>query len=242
MLERRVQRRNLAEYAAALIVVAFVLRSVWIASSGVLAVGGTALLAGIAYVTYRLHAFGSARTMPSDLATGSCVEFHRAELERQRDLLQNVWTWYLLPFWPGIGLILIGATMERPDRWPFALGTAVLAVLMAFQIAWMNKRSARTLQEMIERLKENPVAALRTDPPSLTLAQRLSVWFLTSFFGATSVGFLMGRFFPEVKANIFGLGALPPVTRDGVFVLVLIVVGVTVQALWWMIRRRSLKN
>jgi hypothetical protein len=238
MLERRVQRRNLAEYAAALIVVAFVLRSVWIASSGVLAVGGTALLAGIAYVTYRLHAFGSARTMPSDLATGSCVEFHRAELERQRDLLQNVWTWYLLPFWPGIGLILIGATMERPDRWPFALGTAVLAVLMAFQIAWMNKRSARTLQEMIDRLQQNPVAAFRRDPPSLTLAQRLSVWFLTSFLGATAVGFLMGRFLPEVKANIFDLGGLPPVTRDGLFVLVLIVVGVTVQALWWMIRRR----
>jgi hypothetical protein len=54
---------------------------------------------------------------------------------------------------------------------------------------------------------------------------------LTSFLGATAVGFLVGRFFPEVKANIFGLGGLPPVTRDGLFVLVLIVAGVTVQAL-----------
>jgi hypothetical protein len=113
---------------------------------------------------------------------------------------------------------------------------------MAFQIAWMNKRSAKTLQEMIDRLKENPVAALRKDPPSLTLAQRLSVWFLTSFLGATVIGFLMGRFFPEVMANAFGLGALPPVTRNGLFVLVLIVVGVTVQAFWWLIRRRSVKN
>jgi hypothetical protein len=242
MLERRVQRRNIAEYAAALVVVAFVLPPIWTAPNGVLAAGGAVLLAGIAYVTYRLHAFGSARSMPAALATRSCVEFHRAELERQRDLLQNVWTWYLLPFWPGMGLILIGATMERPDRWPFALGTAVLAVLMAFQIAWMNKRSARTLQEMIDRLEENPMAALRKDPPSLTLAQRLSVWFLTSFLGATVVGWLLGRFFPEVKTNIFGLGGLPPVTRDGLFVLVLIVAGVTVQALWWMIRRRSNKN
>jgi hypothetical protein len=58
-----------------------------------------------------------------------------------------------------------------------------------------------------------------------------SVWFLTSFLGATAVGFLVGRFFPEVKAKIFGLGGLPPVTRDGLFVLVLIVAGVTVQAL-----------
>ena len=238
MLERRVHRRNIGEYAAALVVVAFVLPRIWTAPNGVLAAGGAVLLAGIAYVTYRMHAFGSARTMPSDLATRSCVEFHRAELERQRDLLQNIWTWYLLPFWPGMGLILIGATMERSDRWPFALGTAVLAVLMAFQIAWMNKRSAKTLQETIDRLNENPVAALRKDPPSLTLAQRLSVWFLTSFLGATAMGFLVGRLFPEVKANIFGLGGLPPVTRDGLFVLILIVAGVIVQALWWMIRRR----
>ena len=61
---------------------------------------------------------------------------------------------------------------------------------------------------------------------------------MTSFLGAIAVGFLVGRFFPEVKANVFGLGSLPPVTRDGLFVLVLIVAGVTVQALWWMIRRR----
>lgn len=113
---------------------------------------------------------------------------------------------------------------------------------MAFQIAWMNKRSARTIQEMIDRLKEEPVVAPRTAPPSLTLAHRLSVWFLTSFLGATAVGFLMGRFLPKVKANIVGLGGLPPVTRDGLFVLVLIVVGVALQALWWMIRRRSIKN
>ncbi|HZI78054.1 MAG TPA: hypothetical protein VFD69_01005 [Vicinamibacterales bacterium] len=237
-LERRVHRRNIGEYAAALVVVAIVVPRIWTAPNSVLAAGGAVLLGGIAYVTYRMRAFGSARTMPSDLGTRSGLEFHRAELERQRDLLQNIWTWYLLPFWPGMGLILIGATMERPDGWPFALGTAVLAVRMAFQIAWMNKRSARTLQEMIDRLKENPVVALRRDPPSLTLAQRLSVWFLTSFLGAIAVGFLVGRFFPEVKANVFGLGSLPPVTRDGLFVLVLIVAGVTVQALWWMIRRR----
>lgn len=238
LLERRVHRRNIGEYAAALVVFAFVLRRIWTAPNGVLAAGGAVLLAGIAYVTYRIHSFSSARTMPSDLATRSCVEFHRAELERQQDLLQNIWTWYLLPFWPGMGLILIGATMERPDRWPFALGAAVLAVLMAFQLAWMNKRSARTLQEMIDRLKENPVVALRGDPPSLTLTQRLGVWFLTSFLAATVVAFLVGRFFPEVKGNIFGLGGFTPVTGDGLFVLALIVAGVTVQALWWMIRRR----
>jgi hypothetical protein len=238
MLERRVHLRNIGEYAAALVVVVFLLPRIWTAPNSVLAAGAAVLLAGIAYVTYRIHAFGSARTLPSDLAVLSCLEFHRAELERQRQLLRNSWTWYLLPFWPGIVLILVGATIDRPDRWPFALGAALLAVVMAFQIAWVNNRSAGTLQEMIDRLKENPVSALRNASPTLTLPQRLSVWFLTSFIGAAVVGFVMGRFFPEAKANILGLAQLQAATRDSLFVLVLIVAGVAVQALWWMIRRR----
>ncbi len=238
ILERRVHRRNIGEYAAALVVLAFVLPRIWTASNGVLAAGGVVLVAGVAYAMYKMHAFGSARTMPADLAVRSCVEFHRGELERQRDLLQNIWAWYLVPFWPGMGLILLGLTLEHPERWPFALGTAVLAVLMAFQIAWMSKRGAKTLQEMIDRLKENPMAALRTDPPSLTLAQRSSVWVMTSSLGATAVLIVMQRFFPEAKAGILDLVGLPAATPNAVFILVLLVVGVAAQAALWMIRRR----
>ena len=237
-LERGVRRRNTGEYVAALVVLTITLPWIWRAPNAVLGAGCALLLAAVGYVTYRLRARGAARSMPADLGVRSCVEFHRAELERQRDLLQNVWTWYLLPFWPGMALILVGATIERPEQWLFAAGTAALAVAMAFQIAWMNKLSAKTLQERIDRLEENPAAAFRMGPPSLTLGQRLSVWFLTSFLGATAVGFVMGRFFPEAKAGIFGLGGLPTPTRDGLFVLVLIVAGVVIQALWWMLRRR----
>jgi hypothetical protein len=237
MLERRVRRRNYVEYAAALVVVAFVAPLTWTAPNGVLLAGGLTLLAGIAYVGYRIHSAGSPRLMPADMGVLSSIDFHRAELERQRDLLQNIWTWYLLPFWPGLGLMMIGATIERPDHWPSALGSAVLAVLMGFQIAWMNKRSARTLQEMIDRFDENPVATLRSDPPSLTLAQRLSVWAVMSFLGATALLFVMQVFFPEAKASIIDFAGLPAATPNAVFILVLLAVGVAAQAAWWMIRR-----
>ena len=143
---------------------------------------------------------------------------------------------YVMPFWPGMAAILVGATIERPEQWLFAAGTAALAVAMAFR---SRGRTAKALQERIDRLKENPVAALQVGPPSLTRGQHLSVWFLTSFLGATAAGFVIGRFFPEMKADIFGLGGLPAPTWDGVFVLVLIVAGVVAQALWWTLRHRG---
>lgn len=238
MLERMVRRRNYGEYAAALVVTAFVVPRMWTAPNGVLLAGGAALLGGIGFVMYRIHEAGSARTMPTDIGVLSCVEFHRAELERQRDALQNIWTSYLLPFWPGMALILIGQVIERPERWLFSVATAALAVLMAFQIAWMNKRTAKTLQDVIDRLDENPVATFRSTPPPLTLSQQLNVWFLISFLGASAIGLVIRRFFPEAMASIPGLSELPAVTRNIVFVLVVLVVGMVIQALWWATRRR----
>jgi hypothetical protein len=80
--------------------------------------------------------------------------------------------------------------------------------------------------------------AFRTDPPSLTLAQRSSVWFMMSFLGATVVLVVMQRFFPGVKEGIQSAAGLPAETPNAVFLLLLAVVGVAVQAAWWMIRRR----
>jgi hypothetical protein len=50
---------------------------------------------------------------------------------------------------------------------------------------------------------------------------------------------VIGRFFPDTKARIPGLSERPTVTRDIVFVLVVLLAGVAAQALWWVMRRRS---
>ena len=156
-----------------------------------------------------------------------------------RDVLQHIWTWYLLPFWPGMALILIGGLIERPERWLFALGTATLALLLAFQIAWMNKRSAKALQDAIDTLEENPIAALNSPPPTLALPQQFNVWFLTSFLAASVIGLVIRRFFPEATGNIPGLMQLPSGARHIALVVALILAGMTIQALWWTLRQRD---
>jgi hypothetical protein len=61
---------------------------------------------------------------------------------------------------------------------------------------------------------------------------------MMSLLGATAVLFVMQRFFPNVKAGILSFAGLPAATPNAVFILLLLVVGVAVQAAWSMIRRR----
>jgi hypothetical protein len=112
-LERRVARRNLREYLAAVIVVAGYGWGMWLIPSLLLRVGaGLVIVATIVVVTW-LHRWGRAEPLASDLALKPALEFHRSQLERQRQLLSSVWRWYLLPFVPGLLVLVVGAALEQ---------------------------------------------------------------------------------------------------------------------------------
>jgi len=113
---------------------------------------------------YQLHKKGAARTVPAEMAFRTCLDFHRQQLERQRDLLRGVWTWYLLPFVPGIAVFLIGLfrwTMTLPHApaharviiITFAL-TAAACALVFFAIGKLNQWAAQKLQREIDALNE----------------------------------------------------------------------------------------
>jgi hypothetical protein len=90
--------------------------------------------------------------MPADLGVRDCLQFHRAELERQRDLLRSVWYWYLLPFVPGAAVILIARAIERPDRRVLALVVGVAFVVGFVLVGKLNETGARRIQRAIDRL------------------------------------------------------------------------------------------
>jgi hypothetical protein len=143
-------RRNWREYAAAVFVVGACGFLATRESNVIVLIGSGFMVLGTFYVVYHLQRFGSVRSMPSDLGLKDCLDFHRAELVRQRDLLQSVWWWYLLPFVPGLALILIGRAIERPDRWLRALGAAAVFVATFVMIGKLNERVARKLQGRID--------------------------------------------------------------------------------------------
>ncbi len=98
------------------------------------------------------------------MAFRTCLDFHRQQLERQRDLLRGVWTWYLLPFVPGLAVFpfrLFRWTMKLPHApahtrviiATFAL-TAAACALVFFAIGKLNQWAARKLQREIDALNQ----------------------------------------------------------------------------------------
>jgi len=163
--ERTIGRRNLVEYIAAALVIVLFAYYCWMFPTLLLRLGCGLMIAGTAYVIYQLHRRASARPAPADMAIRSCVDFQRAELARQRDALNAVWSWYLLPFVPGMAVFLLGLfqfTMhiaEAAGR-PFRSGIAVMAfsfvaacIAIVFAAIWLlNRRAAGYLQREIDEL------------------------------------------------------------------------------------------
>ena len=49
------------------------------------------------YVIYQLYRRGSARAVPPDARLETSLELYRAQLERRRNALRGIWSWYTGP-------------------------------------------------------------------------------------------------------------------------------------------------
>jgi hypothetical protein len=150
------------EYVAAVFVVAAFTNYIWRFPSPLVRLGCILVIMGTLFVVYTLHQRGSARTLPAESASHSCVEFHRRELQRQRDLLRSVWTWYLLPFIPGIVVFNLGLylrKMQQPNASAHAgriatvfAATAVVYALVFIGVGKLNSWAAGKIQREIDAL------------------------------------------------------------------------------------------
>jgi hypothetical protein len=149
--QKKIRHRNLREYGAAVIVFALFGYSMWRNPEMRLACG--LILAGTVYVLYQLHTRGAAKTVPESLALGTCIDFHRRELERQRDLSRDIGKWYLLPFVPGLfAFIAVPLLHLPPDKWIRVLPFTLFCAAGFYGIWRLNQRGADRLQRQIDEL------------------------------------------------------------------------------------------
>jgi hypothetical protein len=154
--QTRIRWRNGREFAGGLLAAAFMAYFAWHASDGLNRTAACLCIAGITWVMIQLHRRGSARNLPSEMGNASYLDFHRRELERQRDLLGSVWSWYLAPLAPGLALFIAGGLTAAPGHLQharlFVGGYAAFVVLVFGSIVWLNRRAARHLQTSIDQL------------------------------------------------------------------------------------------
>lgn len=155
--QSKIYRRNAREYVASFIVVVFFGYEFWRAPDLLTHAGFALMIAGVLYIAWQLHARGSARSLPGELGLSSNLEFHRRELERQRDLIRNVWPWYLGPVIPGWVVLTAALARTNPGHLRhIGLSLTLLDTFAAlfFVFIWkLNQRGARRLQHRIDELK-----------------------------------------------------------------------------------------
>ena len=154
-LARSVTRRNRREYVAAVLAIILGGYLAWKVPLALMRVGFVLSVPAVIFIVYRLHRDGTAGAMPVEMALTGCLQFHRAELERQRDLLSGVWKWYLLPLMPSMILVCLAPALARPEHawravWFFG-GSLVLFAL----IGEANRYAAKRLQARIDALERN---------------------------------------------------------------------------------------
>ncbi len=78
----------------------------------------------------------------------------RAELERQYQVVRDVWWWYLAPLVPGFVVYTIGYAIQSPKPAAWAV-LAIMDAVVAGMFVWiwrMNQEAARCLEKMIQEL------------------------------------------------------------------------------------------
>ncbi len=149
--ERRIHWRNVREYVAGGSAVVFfsvqLLRHQWHFAPALL-LG----IAGTLYAMLQIYRRGRARLVPGDAGIMATLEFHRLELERQRDALSTVWRWYILPFVPAPLAVIAIIISDRGIHAPL-IGLVAFFVLV-FVGGWkLNERAARLLNRKIQEVK-----------------------------------------------------------------------------------------
>ena len=119
---RQIRRRNRIEYAACALVIPCFTAYTFLLPSPVARIGAFLVVLATLFMAWRLHRHASVDAPPEVEAARPLIEHQRAQFVRQRDALASVWRWYLLPFAPGMGLMVFAPAVERGTRGLLEMG------------------------------------------------------------------------------------------------------------------------
>jgi hypothetical protein len=153
--EKNVRRANLELLLGVLILVFLGWRAA-IAEPVSDRVAGGLIIAAALYITYQVFKRGSAGAVPPEADLSSLPALYRSRLERRRDALRSIWSWYVLPFLGGLMIFALRVPLAHPDQlrlWPNVVPFATLCIVWSFAMRKFSERAARKLQDEIDALR-----------------------------------------------------------------------------------------
>lgn len=147
--ERRVRRWNVSTGFLFLAIIVVEGWQVWREPELVERVGDALTIAAFVYCAFWFRSRATIEAMPAGLALTTSLDFYRSQLASQRDVSSHPWRW-LAVFVPGVGLSLLGRSLDRPPALTAAIAAFGVALFLA--IAWVHRRTARKLQSEIDLL------------------------------------------------------------------------------------------
>jgi len=153
-LHDRWRRRNILEYIAATITaLMFLVEILFMNFPLPIRVALVLFILGLPVFVYQLRKRAAPRGLPANVGS-PCRDFHRQELERQRDALQSFWLWVVPPFLPGALVLIISIAFgPRPQGLIMASIIAAFFAALFIFFAKLNQQAARRLQRNIDELR-----------------------------------------------------------------------------------------
>lgn len=156
--QKKILWRNGREYVAAFVIAVYFGFELWRTTDVLTQIGFGLVIAGLLYMVGQLHRKGSSRSLPAEMGLANCLEFHRSELVRQRDLVRSIWRWYLAPVIPGLVVVMAALARTNPGHLRHLglfLGFYYSFVVLFFLFTWrLNESGARRLQRRIDELDD----------------------------------------------------------------------------------------
>lgn len=153
----KIVRRNWIEYAAGLLAVIAFGASALLVPLPAMQIGSVMVVVGVLVVLWQLHRRTSPLTPMDHGGQLAVLDFQRRELVRQRDALNSIFTWYLLPLLPGMAVLYASPVLSLPmEQWGLppmeVIRTAGLTAAFFLVVYLLNKRGARQLQVKIDEI------------------------------------------------------------------------------------------
>lgn len=150
--QRRARTGDVAEFFGCAMVVLSFASFLWNAPDLPAKLGGVVMILVTLFVAYQLRRHRAARMSAPDGAALPLLEFHRNELVRRRNLLQDSWKLFVGPL--VFGLVVFAAclgTQGPSDKLPLWILCGIV-VVMGVVISLYNRRQAGNLQRDIDEL------------------------------------------------------------------------------------------